>query len=92
MPEDRINVKLKLVNFSSCYFSYMNGIFLPLIYIYIYIYIYVYIYTIDILTYIYICIYICMYIYIYICMYVCKVKAKTTKILKCIKTLLTVRT
>ena len=50
----------------------------------------IYIYTIDILTYIYICIYIWMYIYI--CMYVCKVKAKTTKILKCIKTLLTLRT
>ena len=88
MPEDRINVKLKLVNFSSCYFSYMNVIFLPLIYIYIYMCIYIY--TIDILTYIYICIYIWMYIYI--CMYVCKVKAKTTKILKCIKTLLTLRT
>ena len=86
MPEDCINVKLKLVNFSSCYFSYINGIFLPFIYIYICIYIY----TIDILIYIYICIYI--YIYIYICMYVCKVKAKTTKILKYIKTLFTVRT
>ena len=31
-----------------------------------------------------------LYIYIYI--YTCKVKAKTTKILKCIKTLLTVKT
>ena len=72
MPEDRINVKLKLVNFSSCYFSYMNVIFLPLIYIYIYIYIYmcIYIYTIDILTYIYIYVYIygCIYIYMYVCM------------------------
>ena len=36
--------------------------------------------------------YIYMDVYIYICMYVCKVKAKTTKILKCIKTLLTLRT
>ena len=36
--------------------------------------------------------YIYIYIYIYICMYVCKVKAKTTKILKYIKTLFTVRT
>ena len=26
LPEDRINVKLKVVNFSSCYFPYINDI------------------------------------------------------------------
>ena len=39
-----------------------------------------------------ICYILYIYIYIYIYIYTCKVKAKTTKILKCIKTLLTVKT
>ena len=35
---------------------------------------------------------VCIYIYIYIYIYICKVKAKATKILECIKTLVTVKT
>ena len=50
-PEDRINVKLIVVIFSSCYFPYINDIKAIYIYIYIYIihtyiiYIYIHIYT-----------------------------------------------